>query len=302
MTAPVGTVLAREGGSYRLLLDGREYVAILRGKAKRAEDRAIAGDIVTIDPATLHEETLAITGVEPRRSLLARRVPDGRGTRPVAANVDQVVVVIAAADPDPIPQLMDRLLVVAEANEIPCWVVVNKTDLGPAAPIEAHLRASGYRVLPTAARAGEGVEALRAALFGRTSVLTGPSGAGKSSLLNALEPGLGLRVGAVSAKVGRGTHTTVTATMIPMAGGGFVVDTPGFSEVGVWDLARGELDSCFPEFREYVGSCKYGDCLHRIEPGCAIRAAVARGDIPAARHDSYLAILAELEGLPESWE
>ncbi|MBK7595464.1 MAG: GTPase RsgA [Gemmatimonadetes bacterium] len=167
MSAPVGTVLAREGGSYRLLLDGREYVAILRGKAKRAEDRAIAGDIVTIDPATLNEETLAITGVEPRRTLLARRVPDGRGTRPVAANVDQVVVVIAAADPDPIPQLMDRLLVVAEANEIPCWVVVNKTDLGSAAPIEAHLRASGYRVLPTAARAGEGVEELRAALFGR---------------------------------------------------------------------------------------------------------------------------------------
>lgn len=283
-------------------MEGREYVAILRGKAKRAEDRAIAGDVVTIDPATLQEETLAITGVEPRSSLLARRVPDGRGTRPVAANVDQVVVVIAAADPDPIPQLMDRLLVVAEANEIPCWVVVNKTDLAPATPIEAHLRASGYRVMATAARAGTGVEALRAALTGRTSVLTGPSGAGKSSLLNALEPGLGLRIGAVSAKVGRGTHTTVTATMIPMAGGGFVVDTPGFSEVGVWDLARGELDSCFPEFRPFIGGCKFGDCLHRTEPGCAIRAAVADGAIPAARHDSYLAILAELEALPESWE
>lgn len=283
-------------------MEGREYVAILRGKAKRAEDRAIAGDVVTIDPATLQEETLAITGVEPRSSLLARRVPDGRGTRPVAANVDQVVVVIAAADPDPIPQLMDRLLVVAEANEIPCWVVVNKTDLAPATPIEAHLRASGYRVMATAARAGTGVEALRAALKGRTSVLTGPSGAGKSSLLNALEPGLGLRIGAVSAKVGRGTHTTVTATMIPMAGGGFVVDTPGFSEVGVWDLARGELDSCFPEFRPFIGGCKFGDCLHRTEPGCAIRAAVADGAIPAARHESYLAILAELEALPESWE
>ncbi len=295
-------MLAREGGSYRILLDGREHVAILRGKAKRAEDRAIAGDRVTLDPTTLAEETLAITGVEPRRSLLARRVPDGRGTRPVAANVDQVVVVIAAADPDPIPQLMDRLLVVAEANEIPCWVVVNKTDIGSAAPIVEHLRATGYRVLPTMARGTEGVEQLRAELLSKISVLTGPSGAGKSSLLNALEPGLGLRIGAVSAKVGRGTHTTVTATMIPMVGGGFVVDTPGFSEVGVWDLARGELDSCFPEFREFVGSCKYGDCLHRIEPGCAIRGAVEAGAIPAARHDSYLAILAELEALPESWE
>jgi ribosome biogenesis GTPase len=302
VTEPVGTVLAREGGSYRILVDGVEHVAILRGKAKRAEDRAIAGDRVTIDPATLGEETLAITGVSPRTSLLARRVPDGRGTRPVAANVDQVVVVIAAADPDPIPQLMDRLLVVAEANEIPCWVVVNKVDLGSAAPIEAHLRASGYRVLSTAARLGQGVEVLRHELFGKISVLTGPSGAGKSSLLNALEPGLGLRIGAVSAKVGRGTHTTVTATMIPMVGGGFVVDTPGFSEVGVWDLARGELDSCFPEFREFIGSCRFGDCLHRIEPGCAIRQAVEAGTIPAERHASYLAILAELEALPESWE
>ncbi len=295
-------MLAREGGSYRVLLDGEERVAILRGKAKRLEDRAVAGDRVRIDPSTLADETIAILGVDPRTSLLARRVPDGRGTRPVAANVDQVVVVIAAADPDPIPQLMDRLLVVAEANEIPAWVVVNKMDLGSAEPIEAHLAGSGYRVLRTMARGEEGVEALRRELLGRTTVLTGPSGAGKSSLLNALEPGLGLRVGEVSKKVGRGTHTTVTATMIPFVGGGFVVDTPGFSEVGVWDLVTGELDSCFPEFRPYLGECRFGDCMHCTEPRCAIRGAVEAGTIVAARYDSYRAILAELEALPESWE
>ena len=132
--------------------------------------------------------------------------------------------------------------------------------------------------------------------------MTGPSGAGKSSLLNALEPGLGLRVGEVSAKVGRGKHTTVTATMIPLLQGGFVVDTPGFSEVGVWDVERSSLAECFPEFCGVIGTCKFGDCLHRTEPGCAVRALVDAGTVPAGRYASYVAILAELEGLPRDWE
>lgn len=285
-----------------MLVDGIERVAILRGKAKRDKDRAVAGDRVRLDPATLSEDVLAIDGVEPRTSIMERRVPDGRGTRPVAANVDQVLVVTAARDPDPILQLIDRLLVVAEANDLAASVIVNKVDLGSADGVIQHLALAGYPVIATAAKRGDGLEQLRAALVGKVSVLTGPSGAGKSSLLNALEPGLGLRVGEISKKVRRGTHTTVSAVMIPLVQGGFVVDTPGFSEVGIWALHRDQVDQCFPEFLEALGDCRFGDCTHRTEPGCAVRALVDAGGVAAERYASYLAIRAELEAIPEDWE
>lgn len=295
-------VLAREGGAYRVMLDGVERQAVLRGKAKREVERAVAGDRVRFDPATLAEDVLGIEAVEPRSSLLERRIPGGRGTRPVAANVDQVIVVIAAADPAPIPQLLDRLLVVAEANDIPALVVINKTDLAPATGVIAHLAAAGYDLISTAARRGDGIESLRTRLSGKESVFTGPSGAGKSSLLNALEPGLGLRIGAVSLRVGRGTHTTVSAVMIPLAIGGFVVDTPGFSDVGMWAMERAHLDECFPEFRPAIGECRFDDCTHRTEPACAVRALVETGVVPPSRYQSYLAIFAELVALPEDWQ
>jgi ribosome biogenesis GTPase len=299
---PVAVVLARDGGQYRILLEGVERVAVLRGKAKRETDRAVAGDRVRVDPATLTEPVIGIEAVEPRRTLLERRVPDGRGTRPIAANVDLVVVVTAVAEPAPIPQLIDRLLVVAEANEIPAMVVVNKVDLGSPDAVLAHLAAADYPLLQTSVKRGDGLVELRERLSGRESVLSGPSGAGKSSLLNALEPGLGLRVGAISSRIGRGTHTTVTAALVPFGQGGFVVDTPGFSEVGVWNIVPGTLAECFPEFRPVLGSCRFRDCLHRTEPGCAVRELAEQGRVPRARYESYRAILTELEEAPEEWE
>ena len=301
MSPASAVVLAREGSSYRILLDGQERVAILRGKARQGE-RAVAGDRVSLDPTTLDDEVVAIEGVEPRRSLLERRSPEGRGTRPVAANVDQVVIVTAAADPAPVLQLIDRLLVVAEANDIPAMVIVNKTDLASDEVVRRHLVAAGYPVVATAVPGELGIAELRERLEGRESVLTGPSGAGKSSLLNTIEPGLGLRIGSISAKARRGKHTTTTATMVPIGGDGFVVDTPGFSEVGIWALEAGALAEYFPEFAPLSGSCRFADCRHRHEPGCAVLQAVADGGMPGTRHDGYLAILAELEGLPEAWE
>jgi ribosome biogenesis GTPase len=295
-------VLARDGGAYRVLLEGLERTAVLRGTARRDSLQAVAGDLVRIDPTTLGEDPIAVTGVEPRRSLLARRTPGGRGARPIAANIDRVVVVVAAADPDPILQLVDRLLVVAEANAIPALVVVNKVDLAPASVVAAHLAAAGYPVVEASAGEGVGLAELAALLVGRTSVFTGPSGAGKSSLLNAVEPGLGLRVGTVSRKARRGRHTTTTAVLIPLGSGGFVVDTPGFSDVGVWNVEGGALAGHFPEFAALAGQCRFGDCRHRHEPGCAVLDAVATGAVPASRHASYLTLLLELEGLPEAWE
>jgi ribosome biogenesis GTPase len=139
-------------------------------------------------------------------------------------------------------------------------------------------------------------------MAGRATVVTGPSGAGKSSLLNAVQPGLRLRTGEVSRRIRRGTNTTVSAVMIPILAGGYLVDTPGFSEVGMWGIDPRTLPDCFPDFRPFLGDCRFGDCRHRSEPGCKVREAVTAGAIAPDRHESYLALLAELEAQPEEWE
>ena len=301
MTALLGTVLERDGSVYRVATAGGQIRAVLTGKAKRDTTRVVVGDRVRLEPdpdAELH----AIVGVEPRTALLERRVPEGRGTRPVAANVDQVFVVTATVDPAPIPQLIDRLLVVAEANEIPAAVVVNKIDLDPGTALIVRLTRAGYVVHATSVRTGQGMPEFAAALARRTSVVTGPSGSGKSSLLNQLQPGLQLRTGEISAKGRRGKHTTVSAVMLPLDAGGYLVDTPGFSEVGLWGIEPGELDTCFPEFRPFLGDCRYADCRHRTEPGCRVREALDGGAIARDRWESYLVLLEELESAPAEWE
>lgn len=301
MSAVLGTVLERDGAVYRVATATGEVRAVLRGKAKRDLPKVVVGDRVRLEAdggGDLH----GIVGLEPRTTLLQRRVPEGRGARPIAANIDQALVVTATADPAPLPQLIDRLLVVAEANDIPAGVVVNKVDLDPGAALLERFQRAGYPVFATSARTGEGIAALRDALVHRTSVVTGPSGAGKSSLLNAVQPGLRLRTAEVSARVGRGRHTTVGAVMLPLERGGFLVDTPGFSEVGLWGVEPGDLDDCFPEFRPRLGRCRYADCRHRTEPGCAVRDAVEAGEVDRSRYESYLAVLEEIESAPEEWE
>lgn len=301
VTAVSGTVLERDGSVYRVATSAGEVPAVLRGKAKRDTSKVVVGDVVhlELEPGG---DLYGIVRIEERRTLLERRVPEGRGTRPVAANIDEVFVVSATADPAPIPQLIDRLLVVAEANSIPAAVVLNKVDIAPAHALAERFRRAGYVVFETSVKVGTGVAQFEAALRGHTAVVTGPSGAGKSSLLNAVQPGLGLRIGEISRKVRRGTHTTVGAVMIPLERGGYLVDTPGFSEVGLWGIEPRELASCFPEMRPLIGQCRYGDCRHITEPRCAIRGAVERGEIALDRLESYATLLAELEAAPEEWE
>src|SRR5262249_53928649 len=197
-------------------------------------------------------DTWAICEILPRRSRLARRAPGGgQGERIVAANVDQVIVVFAAAKPEPHPRMLDRFLVIAEGNELAAQIVVNKIDL--VGDDAAHERFSvheriGYPVHYVAAKEGRGLETVRETLGGRRSVLTGPSGVGKSSMLNALFPGSNLRVGAISESVNKGRHTTVGALLLPLpdVDGGYVVDTPGLREVGLWPLPSGRPEQCFP--------------------------------------------------------
>lgn len=301
MTELLGTVLERDGSVYRVATNGGEVRAILRGKAKRDTPRVVVGDRVRLEPEPTGD-VYGVVSVEPRTTLLERRVPEGRGTRPVAANIDEVFVVTATVDPAPIPQLIDRLLVVAEANTIQAAVVVNKVELEPGHELIQRCRAAGYTVYPTSAKTGQGIDEFRLALAGKVSVVTGPSGAGKSSLLNAVQPGLKLRIGEISAKVRRGKNTTVSAVMLPLDAGGYLVDTPGFSEVGLWGVVPRELPTCFPEMRPFIGNCRYADCRHISEPGCRVREAVDSGAIGQDRWESYRVLLEELEGQPEEWE
>ena len=295
MTQTTGVVLARAGGGYRVHTEAGEITATLRGKLKHQDtDRVVPGDVVVLDGTTIAE-------IRPRRSVLARRAAQGssgagpRRAQPVAANVDQVVVVASARDPEPNPRMMDRFLVIAEANGLPSAIVVNKTELDPSVSVTVaqRYRTANYQVLPTSVKANEGLAALRDLLRGRHSVFTGASGAGKSSLLNALEPGLKLRVGAISEKWRTGKHTTTAAELVPIAGVGYVVDTPGLREVGAWGIDPNELGACFPEFRPYLDQCRFDNCRHLAEPGCAVRGAPA-GAIDPDRLLSYERIYEEV--------
>jgi ribosome biogenesis GTPase len=215
----------------------------------------------------------------------------------VVANLDQVVVVFAAAKPEPHPGMIDRFLVIAEANDLQARLVINKCELADAAAIDALVApyaAAGYDVHRSSVATGEGIAELREALAGKVSALTGPSGVGKSSLLNAMFPGVNLRTAAISESVNKGRHTTVGARLLPLPGPGYVVDTPGLREVGLWGIASEGVAECFPEMRALLGDCRFQDCIHDQEPGCAVREAVAAGRISPARHQSYLKLRAEL--------
>lgn len=306
-------VLSGTGGVWRILDEiGITREVSLRGRLKQAGKgtqealKLAVGDDVIIEQAE-RGGAWAIAEILPRRTRLARRAP---GTeyreRVVVANVDQVLIVFAAAQPEPHPRMLDRFLVIAAANDIPARVVINKIDLVSEDYVRARFFAyerAGYPLHLTSTVTGAGLAALGAALHGRVTAISGPSGAGKSSLLNAIYPGFNLRVGEISRSVNKGRHTTVGASMHPLPDpeGGFVVDTPGLREVGIWELDPRELDECFIELRPYIERCRFGDCVHRAEPGCAVRDAVAAGEVSADRYDSYLRLLEELERSASAW-
>jgi ribosome biogenesis GTPase len=295
--AAEGLVMRGTGGVWEVrLASGAVTTAALRGRLKHEAHGApklAVGDRVTITWERGEPGAWYITRIHERRSKLSRREPGGRqGERVVVANVDQVLVVFAAARPEPHPRMLDRFLVIAEANGLAARIVVNKIDLSSEA--EARVRfaaqlAAGYPLHCTSAVERTGLDALAAELAGRMSVLSGPSGVGKSSLMNALFPGLQLRTAEISASVNKGRHTTVGAVLHPIPGGGFIADTPGLREVGLWGIAPEALPACFPEFRPLLGQCRFADCAHLVEPGCVVR---ERG---GARYESYVKLREELE-------
>ncbi len=298
----VGFVTKKSTNSYLIQAGAESLPCTLSTRLKRE----VQGDLVALGDFVRWNEAHQIIEVLPRRNRFSRRaavpMPGAYAHEQViAANVDQVIPVFAAANPKPAWHLLDRYLVSAEAAQIPALVVVTKMDLVAGRPeaaeieaIAAEYRQIGYKVLLTSAENGLGLDDLRAALRGCLSVFVGKSGVGKSSLLNAIEPGLGLRVQQTSQVTGKGRHTTTHLEMFALQCGGSIVDTPGIREFGLWDVENDDLALFFPEMRPFVGACRFGlDCQHDQEPGCAVRRAVSAGQVSPYRYQSYLKLRAE---------
>lgn len=291
-----GRVLRIAGGVYQVDDSDSVIQASLRGRVKRTDSRIVSvGDLVELERIG---DEMRIVRLRPRRSALARHGISKRREQVIVANVDQVAVVVSVTAPDPDFLMVDRLLALAALNEIDAFLVVNKTDLARGRAAGSGLdqyAALGVETMWTSAESAEGLQTLAARLEGRVTVLSGQSGVGKSSLLNALVPGLDLRVGEISERRGRGRHTTVASALYPYPPGGYVADTPGLQYLALWDLDATELQRGFVEIAAEADGCRFGDCRHRVEPDCAVVAAVERGSISRRRLESYLRLLDEAE-------
>lgn len=280
-------IVVKAYNSYYYIQSGNKIVICnLRGRFKKERFSLTVGDEVTY--TLTGSDKGVIEAILPRRNMLKR---------PMVANIDQVVLTFAAVNPDINPTLVDRFLVVAEFSELEIIICINKIDLADAdsvAKLTERYQQIGYKVLTVAAKTGEGIENLRSLLYDKITVFAGPSGAGKSTILNAVQPGLELTTGEVSHKIGRGKHTTRFAELLPLAGGGFVVDTPGFSFTEFNDIEEAHLMDYFPEIAQMAPKCKFNTCLHYKEPQCAVKQATADGRIHADRYQSYLEILTEI--------
>jgi ribosome biogenesis GTPase / thiamine phosphate phosphatase len=283
------------------------YTCHLRGRLKRGPrlgDMVAVGDWVVIEP--IAEGKGMIEAIEPRQRILSRLAPTPRGDyqQVIIANPDQAVFVFACAQPAPRLGMLDRFLVICEKQGIPASIVANKVDLvgmDRALDLFDYYQPLGYPVIYASTRENLGIDALQAYLRGKISVLAGPSGVGKSSLLNAIQPGLGLAVREVSQRTSKGKHTTVVRELFSLVDGGYVADTPGLKALALWDIAPEEIDGYFPELRSLVVDCQFNDCTHLSEPGCAVRQAVERGEVHHLRYEAYLRMRQGDDMLREIW-
>ena len=296
-----GTIVSVDARGAAVMAAGERLFCRVRGRFYEdtgGQKRPVApGDRVTVSRTAPGEG--AIEEIHPRRTKLSRPSgPRGDEEQVIAANVDQVAIVAATKNPPLRPGLIDRLIVAVSNHRLDPVVVINKIDLGVSQKVTKlvdELRALDYPVVLTSAKQGTGVEELRALIAEKVTVLAGHSGVGKSSLLNALDPALDLKTGEVSRATRKGRHVTTRAELMPLAGGAYVVDTPGIRAFGLWDVDRADLDIFFREFEPLIERCRFYDCTHTHEPDCAVRAAAETGDISPKRYAAYVRILESLE-------
>ncbi len=324
-----GLVIKAHSGFFTVKNEQGTYTCQAAGrltKAKHEEDVLAVGDRVTFELNTSAGFANGrILAVQPRLLALSRKDPiasikDRNIRQVIVANLDVVVFVFSCADPAFSPRMLDRYLVGAEAQKLPILIVATKVDLvgfDEAHRLFADYERLGYHVIYTTKKprrptddsqtptheemvAKRGLQELRECLHGKVSVLTGKSGVGKSSLLNELKPGLALEVGAISETLKKGKHTTVVPELVAMDDESWIADTPGIRSFAIWDVDAEELDAYFREIRPLVSNCAYSDCTHLREKDCAVRAAVDRGEISAARYESYCRLREELD-LQRKW-
>ncbi len=300
-------IVTRSTGSWYDVRSGDDTIpSRVRGKF-RLDEQDVTNPVAVGDRVTIRvseqDDTGLITEIHERRNKLSRRAAGHRTGREhvIVANVDRAWAVQSVRLPRLNPGFLDRFLVSADMHDIPAGVVINKIDLltpserAPVMDVQNMYAELGFPVIVTSATEAVGLDRLRSALQDEVSVIAGPSGAGKSTLLNALEPGLDVETGEVSQKTSKGTHTTTHAELYPLSFGGFIVDTPGIREFGIQEMHPADLAHFFVEFIPYLDDCKFQDCTHDHEPGCAVKEAVERGDIHTRRYDSYLNILHSLQ-------
>jgi ribosome biogenesis GTPase / thiamine phosphate phosphatase len=297
MSEPIweGWVTRMQSGFITVRTEGAgEVICRLRGRLKKHRfegDILAIGDLVNI--SVLTDKSGMIEDIAPRTHELARMAPTPRSEfrQILLANPDQIILVFACAHPEPRLRMLDRFLVICEKQRIPVLIVANKVDLIGLPAAEAVFNVYtrlGYPLLYTSVAQNLGVEELHQYLKGKLSGLAGPSGVGKSSLLNAIQPNLGLAVRSVSDSTTKGKHTTVVRELFPLQEGGFVADLPGLKSLALWDTEPEEIDGYFPELRGLVMECQFNNCTHRAEPGCAVRRAVTEGQVSEERYQSYL--------------
>lgn len=301
-----GLVIRNTGSSYVVkTTDGREIECKIKGKFRlkgiRTTNPVAVGDHVSIDEKP--DGSAYIVEIESRKNYIIRRASNlSKESHIIAANLDQACLIVTLTQPVTSTTFIDRFLSTAEAYRVPAIIVINKTDLLTAEDDRELLEAVkylyesiGYKVIETSARCGEGIEPMREDLKGKTTLISGNSGVGKSSLINRLIPGLDLRTAEISSTHLTGMHTTTFSEMFPLPGGGWIIDTPGVKGFGTIDYDKYEVAHFFPEIFRESHNCRYGNCTHTIEPGCAVREAVDEGLIAQSRYASYLSILDDID-------
>lgn len=285
-----GTVLRGIGGFYYVLgTDKIEYTLRAQSKIRRVHLKPMVGDSVEFVPGSGEEEGW-LKAILPRRTELLR---------PPVANIDAVVLTLAASSPQADELLIDRLMLFARGKNIACYLAVNKSDEDGdnAAFLTSQYEKCCDGVFAVSAKTGEGLDALRGALQGKIHAFAGQSGVGKSSLINALY-GFSLDTGSISERIERGKHTTRSSCLIPVEGGGAVLDTPGFSLLESELIEPEKLQELYPEFVPYLGKCRFSPCMHDAEPDCAVKEALAAGSISVPRYERYKLLLSEMK---ERW-